>query len=231
MLGFIITRCIRDKNHDIFWKMSINFIRKIYKDNLIVIIDDNSNQELVSSIDYHNIILIQSEFPGAGELLPYYYFHKFKLFDKAVIMHDSVYIKQYKNFDSIQDIVFLWNFDSSIENYPGASKEHIDDNKKMLMNLNMSDKLIELYKTKEKWYGCFGVMSVIKHDFLKSLQDKYNFLNLINYVTCRKDRFTLERIFGLLCYSEKEKIETIYGDISNKRNQANTAIQKINSGR
>ena len=41
-------------------------------------------------------------------------------------------------------------------------------------------------------------MSIIKHDFLKLLEDKYGITNLVNHITCRQDRMALERIFGCL---------------------------------
>jgi len=63
-------------------------------------IDDHSKTEYVTPIpaSYTNITLIQSELdPGRGELLPYYYFHKYNatIFNNAshaCILHDSVFV-------------------------------------------------------------------------------------------------------------------------------------------
>ena len=67
-----------------------------------------------------------------------------------------------------------------------------------------------------KWYGCFGVQSYINHSFLKYLNDKYNLINLISTITCRKDRCSLERILGCIFYTEYQKIhkrKSLFGDI------------------
>ena len=45
-------------------------------------------------------------------------------------------------------------------------------------------------------------MSVIQHDFLKNIVDKYNLFNLLNYVTIRYDRCCFERIFAVVCNME-----------------------------
>lgn len=225
MLGFIVTRCVKEKKYDSYWQISVNFIRKYYKENLIIIIDDNSKQELLSDVKINNTIVIQSEFPGAGELLPYYYFHKNKWFDKAVIIHDSVFIKQNIDFNSLDDLTLFWNF-------PSTTSDYINDNEKMISYLDNSDKVLELYRDKNKWFGCFGVMSIISHDFLDKIQNKYNIFKLLEYVKCRQDRYTLERIFGVLFILEKPGVKVLFNSILDfLRNGNNKNIEKIFSGR
>ena len=90
--GFIMTRHVNSELTNNYWNHSVKLLRTFYPDKKIVIIDDNSNQDLVKAeFDYPNVEIIQSEFPGRGELLPYYYYIKNKFFDNAVIIHDSIF--------------------------------------------------------------------------------------------------------------------------------------------
>tara|TARA_R110000851_G_scaffold169164_3_gene315317 strand:- start:247 stop:495 length:249 start_codon:yes stop_codon:yes gene_type:complete len=78
-LGFIILRYVKDTQSSKFWISSHQYIRKFYKDNKIIIIDDNSDYTFIDE-DYQNSLentsIIKSEFPKRGELLPYYYAKK-----------------------------------------------------------------------------------------------------------------------------------------------------------
>ena len=77
--GFIITRHVNSVTTNKYWNQSVKLIRNIYPLRKIVIIDDNSDQEFVKTdFDYQNLTIIQSEFPKRGELLPYYYYLKYK---------------------------------------------------------------------------------------------------------------------------------------------------------
>ena len=84
--GFIILRHVSKPGHNRLWINCYQQIRKFYK-AAIVIIDDNSKQSIVKKIPLINCTIIQSEFPGRGEILPYYYMFKKKLFGKALILH------------------------------------------------------------------------------------------------------------------------------------------------
>ena len=88
--GFIITRHVNSEITNKYWNHAIRCIRRFYPYRKIIIIDDNSNQLFVKpEYDYKNIMVIKSEYPGRGELLPYYYFYKNKFFENAVILHDK----------------------------------------------------------------------------------------------------------------------------------------------
>ena len=68
----------------------------------------------------------------------------------------------------------------------------------------------------DKWYGCFGVQSYINIDFLQYIENKYGITNLISAVKCRSDRCCLERIFGIIFFTEYPKIlgqKSLLGDI------------------
>ena len=96
-IGFIITRHVNSEQTNQYWNTCIQCIRKFYPKEFfkIVVIDDNSQQHLVKAeYDYQNVEYIQSEFPGRGELLPYYYFFKHHFFERAVILHDSIFFQK-----------------------------------------------------------------------------------------------------------------------------------------
>ncbi len=86
--GFIITRHVNSEQTNNYWNHSVKLINTFYPNTKIIIIDDNSNQDLVKAdFEYPNVQIIQSEFPGRGELLPYYYYIKNKFFDNNKNIH------------------------------------------------------------------------------------------------------------------------------------------------
>lgn len=87
MIFHILRNIIHAKDNDL-WISSYNSIRRFYT-NPIKIIDDNSiintfNGKLIDTE------VIQSEWNGAGEILPYYYFMKHKWADRMIFIHDSM---------------------------------------------------------------------------------------------------------------------------------------------
>lgn len=206
--GFIITRHVNSEATNRYWNHSVKLLRTYYPYIKIVIIDDNSNQNFVrAEYDYTNIKIIQSEFPGRGELLPYYYYIKNKFFDNAVIIHDSVFFHQRINFEIFKNnkVISLWFFDSGIE-LDLVNTINITSNLKNshLLQTKISNNEVDMLG-KNKWYGCFGVQSYINHDFLLQIQRKYGITNLINNIKCRADRCCLERIMGCIFSTENPK--------------------------
>ena len=195
MFGFIITRHVNSDKTNLLWMECIQKIRKYYPTHPIVVIDDNSDETFVTKVlNIPKCIFIKSEFPKRGELLPYYYLLKNKWFSKAVILHDSVFLQQHiPRFDIVSN-ARIWSFNPFYENY--------DDEQKLLGALTNNEALLDLH-TKKKFWGMFGVMSVISLDFLTELQTKYNFLNLIPLITDRHSRMCLERVMGVLFSAEK----------------------------
>ena len=81
--GFIITRHVNSERSNKYWNRCVKLLRTFYPHRQIVIIDDNSNYAFVKpDADYRNLTIIQSEFHGRGELLPYYYYIKNKFLEK-----------------------------------------------------------------------------------------------------------------------------------------------------
>ena len=191
-LGFIILRHVNNERTNKLWIECYNCIRKFYSTNNILIIDDNSNYKYITNIPLTNTTVINTEFKGRGELLPYIYYINNKIADYVVILHDSVFIQKYMDFK--QENKFLWYFKNN----------NIQDEKLETFLINKLDNnkmLLDIYN-KKRWYGCFGCMSVITHDFLVKLNNKYNLSNLIRHITNRHTRMCLERVIGTLLFIE-----------------------------
>ena len=216
--GFIITRHVDSEKTNKYWNHSVKLLRTYYPYRKIIIIDDNSNQEFVKAdFDYKNIEIVQSEFPGRGELLPYYYLIKNNYFDNAIIIHDSVFFHKRVNFDTLKNIsvIPLWFFYSD--------KENIENTLRITNVLKNNYTLIENLKNdtinmmpKQNWYGCFGIQSYINRDFLLKIENKYSITNMISEVKCRTDRCCIERIMGCIFFIENKEIykkKSLFGDI------------------
>jgi hypothetical protein len=214
-LGFIILRHVNCEKTNNYWIESYNCIRRFYPDNKILIIDDNSNYEYISDMELTNTTIINSEYKGRGELLPYIYYLQYKLFDKAVIIHDSVFIQNYVNFDVNYN--FLWDFEHWYD-IP-------EDEKNLISKLDNHEGLLEFYDQKHLWKGCFGCMSVISYDLLESINKKYNISILLQYVVSRSERHRLERVIAaLISYEnlEYQNNNSIFGNIHNYQQWAYT---------
>jgi len=221
--GFIISRHVNSETTNKYWNHSVKLLRTFYPERKIIIIDDNSNQNFVKAeFHYKNIEVIQSEFPGRGELLPYYYYLKNKFFENAVILHDSVFIHKRLNFEVLNGmkVLPLWHFNSDNENvYNSKRIINVLNNKYILHNKLQDEMSIGL--PIDKWYGCFGVQSYINHNFLLHIEQKYRITNMISNVLCRSDRCCLERIMGCIFFTECPKIfkmKSLLGDITNSAN-------------
>jgi hypothetical protein len=208
--GFIITRHVNSATSNQYWIHCIRCIRNHYK-NKIVVIDDNSNPNYLKNPNekFANVTIVNTEYPGRGELLGYYYLYKNMYFKKAMIIHDSLFVKQYIDISNIHDCKFVFH-----------CNKHTWDNDTEIVQclkvLNNPETLIEEYYKKQNWYLCFGVQSVITWEFLNRIQLKHNFFKLINCIINREKRMALERIFGFICTLEKSSLlkdPSIFGDI------------------
>jgi len=194
---FVILRHLRNIRDNDLWISSYNSIRKFYT-NKIVIIDDNSN---VNTLDGKlvNTDVIRSEFSGAGEILPYYYFLKYKWADRMIFLHDSMFMNRIFSHDELEgSIKFHWDF----------NKDHTTDITKInnyLSQLNNSTKLQQFVSNPSmNWRGCFGAASICDLDMLEYIDNKYKlFSNLVMLIRVRKDREVFERILGIVLYYEQ----------------------------
>jgi hypothetical protein len=241
MIGFIFTRHVNSKETNEYWIESYKKIRQFYPQNFIMIIDDNSNYKYITqpeTLHLTNCFIIQSEFPQSGELNSYYYFNKYNIFDKAVIIHDSTFIQTHINFDQITDIKYLWHFHHDWDN---------QQDEKNIIELAIKNKkeVLLQYDKKDLWYGTFGIQAVITRDFLNKLIERFNIFNLLKHVNTRKQRMAIERIFGLLCSIQKPELydePSLFGIIHDyckwgytyqdyKNNLSNLPIIKVWTGR
>ena len=222
--GFIITRHVNSETTNKYWNQNIKLIRTHYPLKQIVIIDDNSNYDYVKSeFEYKNITVIQSEFHGRGELLPFIYFLKHKWFDNAVIIHDSVFIHKRIPFEQIGlPVIPLWHHTYDKENLPNLLRitKFLKHKLSIEKILNGNDVNI-LGMNRDKFKLCFGVQCYINLQFLERIEYKYNISNLVHAVHCRTDRCALERIIGIIFsleYSNLLNINSLFGSIFHHKN-------------
>ena len=196
-------------------------------------IDDNSKQEFVKAdFDYINVEILQSMFPGRGELLPFVYFLRHRFFERAVILHDSVFLHKRINFGKIAlPVIPLWHFDNRNDPHQDNIRNNVRIAKALINNDDIVSKIEKGnsntmmmnkmdWKIDKKWNGCFGVQCVIDWEFVKQLEDKYRFTGMIPVITCRFDRCSLERVMGALFNTECPKtlaIGSLLGDIMEYR--------------
>lgn len=232
-LGFIILRHVNNQDTDRLWNNSYDSVRRFYPENPILIIDDNSHQEYITNRDLYNTTIINSEYPGRGELLPYYYYVKNKFCDMAVILHDSTFINRHIDFNT-DTFTILWNFEHS------GWDQHEDV--RQILSIFQDNDLLEFHKQEHLWTGCFGGMSLITHDYLSSINEKYNFSLLLDKILNRYNRMSFERIIAVLLQKEKNcQAISLFGIIHNycqwglpysqKHNVNHLPIIKVWSGR
>lgn len=230
-LGFIFPRHVRNPDHKDIWKECVKCIRTYYKTEPILIIDDNSDQNLIEDFNendkwiMNNVEVIQSEFKGAGELLPYYYYYIKRLSKKAIFINDSMFIQ--KPFDkdiinNLENIQFLWDFDPHIQpfftKYEQSFHMYGLIQTKLLMEFKEGNKLVEYFNAFQ-WRGCFASTVIINIDYLDHLQNTYNFLKIINIINNRDLRQILERTIAILSSYDLQKKniinQSLFGNIFN----------------
>lgn len=203
-IGFIILRNVNNELTNKYWINCVNSIRRYYPENNILIIDDNSNYEYITEETLYKTTIINSEYPKRGELLPYYYYLHNKLFDIAVIIHDSVFINKYIDMH-VEKYKFLWEFEHHWDNVEDETR---------IINVFNDLELNRFYENKNLWKGCFGCMSIITHDYLSYINNKYDISKLLDYVLNRDNRSSFERVIACLLQKEEKK-ESLLGDIHN----------------
>lgn len=203
-LGFIILRHVHDERTNKYWIRSYNCIRKNYPENLILIVDDGSNYKYVTNERLYKTTVINSEYQRRGEVLPYYYYLKNKMFDVACIIHDSVFINKYIDMTGVDTYKKLWDFKHTWD---------LLDLEPTILQLYKDKELLDFYNNKNLWSGCFGGMTVITHDFLKLLDSKYNINILLAVTETKTDRMAFERVFACLLEKVQKNEETFFGDI------------------
>lgn len=199
--GFVIVRHVNAPIINQYWQIAYQSIRKYY-DWPILIVDDNSVPEyLACEIELVNCTVVEGGHPKVGEFLGYYWFHQLHPFDKAIIIHDSVFINQCVPFENVEECQFLWHFAP----YIFDRTEHVQE---ILKLFPQAADLLRFYITMD-WVGCFGVMAVITWDFLHTLNNEYNlFATLLPITQDRMSRCDVEQVFAIICHHKTPKLST-----------------------
>jgi hypothetical protein len=216
-LGFIILRHVINKETNKYWNLCYDKIRKFYPENYILLIDDNSNYKFINNRELYKTIIIQSEYPKRGEFLPYYYYLKYKVFDTAVIIHDSVFINKYIDF-TVNKYKIIWNFEHKWD----QEKDELN-----MLKIYNDQELLDFYKNKKLWKGCFGGMSIITHEYLTFINNKYDISLLLDKVLNRYNRCSFERVIAVLLQKDCNE-PSLLGNIM-KYCKFGTKFNQINS--
>ena len=223
MDGIVICRCMKAPQHIWYWYINVTRIRSIYPSLPIIIIDDYSKEEYrllckPVEVSVSKLNVINSELPpGRGELLPFYYLHKYKYFDNALIIHDSMFI--HHRIDNVKlqypGFQFLWHFDSSFRHEEPT--QYLIDN--MGLSKDVYHDINALYTCGDKWVGCFGTAMIITQSALDMLENRFKaFSRLAELVDTRDKRSGLERVipFMLMMICGKQSGDDyrgLYGNI------------------
>jgi hypothetical protein len=194
---FVVLRHVKDSKTNSLWRRCVASIQQFHPGAQIVIIDDNSPIQTDSA----GCTLIQSDYPGAGELLPYYYFWKHQWAGRMVFLHDSMFLRHAFTDTELfgHELQYLWHFE----------KHKLDDIEMARAMFNLckplhnNEQVLRKFSTIDTWYGCFGVASIISLDAVKQIEDTYGFFSKsIEHVSTRIGRMACERIFGIIAFQE-----------------------------
>lgn len=237
-IGFIILRNVINKKTNKLWINCYESIRKFYS-NRILIIDDNSNQDFLT-VDYKmkNYSIIYSEFKGRGELLPYYYYNTNPFCERVIVLHDSMRIEEFIDFENINDYTNYTKIFSFNNRWYNQDIKYLGQ---QLKSLNKANELITFHKeNKNKLTGCAGNCYVIDHEFVKNIFEKYKLTRLLKCIKTREQRKSLERTLACVFEYEKktrdfqsrnELFETIHDHIGKQSNNKKVSIYKDFVGR
>jgi hypothetical protein len=208
--GFILTRHVTSELVNKYWNHALRCIRQHYPGVPTIIIDDNSNPKFVSveEDNLEQLVVVRSEFPGRGELLPYIYYLKHRWFARAVILHDSTFIQQRINFDRIiSPIMPLWHAPQDRENVSNVAR--------LISTMSPGAAALKCSAPGSiRMIGdtpgtiCFGAMAVIKWSFLSYIDGKYSISALVSAIKTRADRCSFERVLGSIFCAECPLLRT-----------------------
>ena len=205
-LGFIILRHVNSELTAKYWPLCYDSIRRVYPDEPILIIDDNSDQAYTGEHPTTNTTVVQSEYPQRGALLPYLYYLSHKISDRVVILSDSAFITRAVPYSEERPYQHLWDFE------PDRDREQ--DEASMVCALDTDGSLRALHADKRSWKGCFGSMTVITHEYLSAVDARFGLEKLAALVTSRFHRKTFERVLACLLRSLCDGAPpSVYGDI------------------
>ena len=206
---FVILRHLRTRSDNDLWISSYNSIRRHYT-NKIIIIDDNS---LINTVNgkLHQTEVLQSDYAGAGEILPYYYFLMYRWANRMIFVHDTMFLYRPFHVEEVDtDARFHWSFVNSDTTSTARLQQ-------IIPSLRNHQELLPYVSQPESWRACFGVAMVVGIEVVERLEQKYKlFSTMTMMIRNRKDREMAERLLGLVMFHEKiVSVETCsnFGDI------------------
>lgn len=228
--GFIIASCLRHDDHFLSLKSCISSIQNFHPDKkIVVIVDYSSNDDIVKKCKnmYQDIIYETYEEEIPADMLFFKFFKQNKYFEKAILLQDSMKIKNSMDASKISDIKYIWHFTNhrvhwSTINEPETTENkinniitHDDLNMYIINNLikknDFKDYCKKIYFHKNEWCGCFGTCSIITYDFVNILDDKTDIIDLQKKMTNNRLRRAIESIFSLAVqFVTKRKMEDSY---------------------
>jgi hypothetical protein len=216
-IGFIVIRHMNSNTSMEYWWTCYQSIRNLYPHEPIVIIDDHSNPQylqhptnMLRQANLSNTRIEYSDRVLRGELLAYVYFQSEAYFDKAVILHDSVFLQSRLPIEEVETARFLWHFKHTWDT-PEKEREILED--------VGNPAVVDLHRQQSEWHGCFGVMSIITLKAIMNIDIQYNFFtnaSLLERIQTREDRMCVERVFAVLLthlYPELRDTPSLFGDI------------------
>lgn len=198
-----MVRCVKKKEHNRLYHECYASIRKFQPSTPLLIIDDNSDKSVLEEIPMENVEILASEFPGAGEYLPYYYMIKKRPFQKAFFIQDSMFLNTHIDFKKVNDYAFHYSFDKDTFHESYVSE--------LLNACKRKEELMDLYKNGE-WKGCWGSMMTITLSAIDTLESEFQFTALTSILRTREHRQAWERVSALLCQLVyKEPVHSMFG--------------------
>jgi hypothetical protein len=145
-------------------------------------------------------VVYDTEHKGCAELLPYLYFHRLRPAQRAVILHDSVFLHRPLEIAWSADIgiQFLWDIPHSFDDVIQTEIHELID---ALPEIDKDHMRSMYHHTKADWTGTFGVMSIVDWGWLDEVVTRFDFMKRwIPVLKNREYRCAMERVFGLMAY-------------------------------
>ncbi len=217
-IGFIIsTYVINDKHIEILIRC-IESIQKYYKEQIVVIVDYKSNKNMIDNIyrKYPNVLFEFDTSELNAENLPFLYFLKKKYFQKAIILHDSMWlINKLTDISKINTFQYIWHFENHRNEWAIIQepitpftmkhniKTHDDLNRYIINNVIIHEGFkqycLNKYDNKNEWAGCVGCRIIIDYDFMVNLNKNTEIIDLFSKLNEKRERMAAESIFSLAC--------------------------------
>jgi len=214
--GFVIPTHLQTNEQSALLTSNVKSIRKLHPDAPIVLVNDRSPLSLPEFAKDCMVSIVESKYQGSAEMSAYEYFLRNPFCERMVMLHDSMTLTSALPFESLKtaDILFIWEFTNHRVHWATIKEPESDYN--TINNIITHDDLImhEVnhewdttpefrkwfkmhYHDKQKWTGCFGIMSVISFEFLVKLDQGVHIEKLAKATTDRRRRCAAESLFAL----------------------------------